>query len=108
MNQEHAGPVAVGHLGAGKYLLGFGLALFLTLLSFGLVVTGALPKGWAIPLLSIAALAQMLVHLHYFLHLDRSAEMRWNVVALAFTALLLFIFIAGTVWIMATLNSRMM
>ncbi|HUX39038.1 MAG TPA: cytochrome o ubiquinol oxidase subunit IV [Rectinemataceae bacterium] len=108
MNRENTGSVAIGHLSAGKYMVGFGLAVLLTLLSFGLVVTGVLPKPWVIPVLSVAAFAQMLVHLHYFLHLDRSAGMRWNLVALAFTALLLFIFIMGTVWIMTTLNSRMM
>ncbi len=108
MNRENAGSVAAGHLSAGKYMVGFSLAVILTLVSFGLVATGVLSKAWAIPVLSVAAFAQMLVHLHYFLHLDRSAGMRWNLVALGFTAILLFIFILGTVWIMATLNSRMM
>ena len=55
-----------------------------------------------------AAVVQMLVHLHYFLHLDRSSSARWNVLALLFTLLIMFIFVGGSIWIMFDLNYRMM
>ena len=55
-----------------------------------------------------AAALQILVHLHYFLHLDTSSTMRWNVLALVFTVLILVLFVGGTLWIMANLNYRMM
>ena len=55
-----------------------------------------------------AGLVQILVHLHYFLHLDVSSAARWNVVALIFTILILTLFVGGTLWIMWTLNYRMM
>ncbi len=98
-----------GHpLSFAKYLLGFGLAILLTLVSFGLVAFGVAPKNFAVIGLIVAAVVQMLVHLHYFLHLDRSKEMRWNFIAIVFTAIILFIFVAGTVWVMVTLHSRMM
>jgi cytochrome o ubiquinol oxidase operon protein cyoD len=55
-----------------------------------------------------AGLVQILVHLHYFLHLDTSSAAGWNVVALLFTLLILTLFVGGTLWIMWTLNYRMM
>ncbi len=96
MNQSHQ---ENENMGAGRvtqktYIIGFLLATLFTLLSFGLVV--------------FAALLQMFVHLYYFLHLNKSSEQRWNVIALAFTLLLIFIFVGGTIWVMYTLNIRMM
>ena len=55
-----------------------------------------------------AAVAQILVHLHYFLHLDTSSAARWNVLALLFTLLIMFLFVGATLWIMSDLKYRMM
>jgi cytochrome o ubiquinol oxidase operon protein cyoD len=48
------------------------------------------------------------VHLKYFLHLDGSDGQRWNVMALLFTVLILFIVLAGSLWIMHNMNANMM
>jgi cytochrome o ubiquinol oxidase operon protein cyoD len=90
------------------YVTGFILALVLTIISFGLAAGNNFSRKTIMAGLIVAALAQMVVHLHYFLHLDKSSAQRWNVMALLFTALLLFIFVGGTIWVMYTLNSRMM
>jgi len=91
-----------------SYLTGFVLALILTAIPFALVMSG----GWspAVTLIGIfsAAVVQILVHLHYFLHLDTSSASRWNVLALMFTLLILTLFVGGTLWIMHNLNYRMM
>ncbi|MBE0650501.1 MAG: cytochrome o ubiquinol oxidase subunit IV [Bacteroidales bacterium] len=108
MNQTHNQNMGAGHITNKGYITGFVLALLLTIISFGLVMTHIVSRQFAVIGLFVAAVAQMLVHLHYFLHLDRSSAQKWNVLALAFTALLLFIFVAGTVWVLYTLNSRMM
>ena len=55
-----------------------------------------------------AALLQMLVHLRFFLHLDTSPAGRGNLLSLVFTALILFLFIGGSLWIMFNLDYRMM
>ena len=62
-------------IGAGRgsfksYAAGFILSIVLTVISFGLVVNGHLPRSAMIFGLLGAAVVQMLVHLHYFLHLD--------------------------------------
>ncbi|MFC0877395.1 cytochrome o ubiquinol oxidase subunit IV [Saccharicrinis sp. FJH2] len=91
-----------------KYILGFILAFLLTGTSFLLAATGMVSKQIIIAGILIAAVAQMLVHLHFFLHLDTSSGARWNVYSLLFAFLLIAFFIGGTIWVMFTLNQRMM
>lgn len=92
----------------GKYMVGFVLAIVLTVGSFAIVALGVQPKWLAILGLVVAALVQVLVHLHYFLHLDGSKENAQNLGSIAFTGLIVAIFVAGTIWVMVALNSRLM
>lgn len=111
MNQSHHENenMGAGHIIKKNYIVGFLLATLFTIISFGLVAFSAsMSRTVVVILLSVAALLQMFVHLHYFLHLNKSSEQRWNIIALAFTALLIFIFVGGTIWVMYTLNLRMM
>jgi len=91
-----------------SYATGFILAIVLTLLAFALVMSGALSRSATLFAIFGAAIVQILVHLHYFLHLDGSSAARWNVLALLFTLLILFLFIGGTLWITYNLHYRMM
>jgi len=90
------------------YLTGFALAVILTLFSFGLVALNALPRTTTLILIAIAAVIQILVHLRYFLHLDRETTPYWNLVAIGFAAVLIFIMVGGSLWIMFDLYNRMM
>ena len=89
------------------YTLGLVLSILLTVLSFGVIGSHLVPRGWAIPLLIILALAQILVHLRIFLHIDLSRQKREDLQVLLFTILLLAIMGLGTLWILADLASRM-
>ena len=91
-----------------SYLTGFILSLILTAIPFSLVMSGAWPPQAALAGIFIAGVLQILVHLHYFLHLNSSSAARWNVAALVFTILIMILFVGGTLWIMYTLNYRMM
>ena len=91
-----------------SYGAGFFLSIILTVVSFALVMSGLLSRPGAVVGLIAAAVVQMLVHLHYFLHLDRSSEERWNLLALLFTVMILILFVGGSLWIIYNLNSRMM
>ena len=109
MDQSHGHNNGTGHSTVKGYVTGFILAIVLTVISFGLIMLkDKISETVLYTGLFGAAIVQMLVHLHYFLHLDRSTEQRWNVIAIGFTAILLFIFIGGTMWVMYTLNSRML
>ena len=91
-----------------SYLTGFVLSLILTAMPFALVMSGSLSRSAALAGIFSAGLVQILVHLHYFLHLDTSSAARWNLLAMIFTLLIMVIFVGGTLWIMHSLYYRMM
>jgi cytochrome o ubiquinol oxidase subunit IV len=91
-----------------SYLTGFVLSLILTAIPFALVMSGTLPASAILVGIFGAGIVQILVHLHYFLHLDASSAARWNVLALLFTLLILVLFVGGTIWIMHSLHYRVM
>jgi cytochrome o ubiquinol oxidase operon protein cyoD len=90
------------------YLIGLGLAVVLTAISFGLAATGALPRPTTLIIIAVAAVIQVLVHLRFFLHISLSTTPRENLIALAFAALLICIMLGGSFWIMFDLYHRMM
>jgi cytochrome o ubiquinol oxidase operon protein cyoD len=92
----------------GSYGAGFLFSIVLTGAAFALVMSEEVSRTVTVAGIFVAAVLQILVHLHYFLHLDRSSAARWNVLALLFTVLIMFLFVAGTLWIMYSLNYRMM
>ncbi len=90
------------------YLIGLALAIILTATSFFIAGTDLV---WApsIPVaLVVLAIAQMGVHLVFFLHITTGADNTNNVLALAFGVLIVFLVMAGSLWIMANLNHNMM
>jgi cytochrome o ubiquinol oxidase operon protein cyoD len=90
-----------------SYLTGFALALILTAIPFALVAINPLPKRPTLIIIGVAAAIQVLVHLRYFLHLDLTSTPRENLVAIVFTAILIFLMVGGSFWIMFDLHSRM-
>jgi cytochrome o ubiquinol oxidase operon protein cyoD len=94
--------------GVWTYLVGLGLAGGLTAVSF---MIGPSHLVWApsIPTaLIVLAIAQMGVHLVFFLHITTGPDGTNNVLALAFGLLIVFLIMAGSLWIMAHLNHNMM
>ncbi len=94
--------------GVRGYLIGLVLALGLTACSFFLAPSGLI---WvpAIPVaLIVFAIAQMGVHLVFFLHITTGPDNTNNVLALAFGILIVFLVIAGSLWIMSHLNHNML
>jgi cytochrome o ubiquinol oxidase operon protein cyoD len=90
------------------YTIGLFLALLLTATSFWAANTSLLwPAG--VPLgLAALAIAQMGVHLVFFLHITTGPESTNNVLALAFGVLIVFVVVAGSMWIMADMSQNMM
>jgi cytochrome o ubiquinol oxidase operon protein cyoD len=105
----HAAAHGAAHGGHGSrksYITGFLLAIALTVVPFGLVMSHA---SVGTPLIiAVFALAQIGVHVVYFLHVDRSEEQRWNLTALVFTAIVVCIILGGSIWIMHNLDANMM
>ena len=103
---EHAGGSGFGAIQV--YALGLLLAVGLTVASFWLAGSG-LVWGPGIPAGLLAlAVAQIGVHLVFFLHITSGPENTNNTLALAFGVLIVFLVVVGSVWIMAHLNHNMM
>lgn len=92
--------------GARRYLIGLTLALILTAISFALVYFKLLAGQAMFFAIAAAAVVQVVVHLRYFLHLDLSAPPE-NLLSLVFAAILIFLMIGGSLWIMFDLHHRM-
>jgi len=94
--------------GIGTYLIGLGLATLLTVVAF--FVSGTtLVWGPSIPVaLVVLAIAQMGVHLVFFLHITTGPDNVNNVMALAFGVLIVMLLLAGSLWIMSHMNHNMM
>jgi cytochrome o ubiquinol oxidase subunit IV len=120
MSQAHAMAHGAGHGHEGHddigyhatvkgYVVGFILSVVLTAIPFWLVGAKVLPSTHvtALVILGFAAV-QMVVHMIYFLHLNAKVEGGWSLLALVFTAALVIIMLAGSIWVMYHLNTNMM
>ena len=118
MSEHHSSDAAPGEGGIGghsvradvlTYVIGLFLATVLTVLSFWVGSGTVLLYGPGV-LMGLAALAvaQMGVHLVFFLHITTGADNTNNALALAFGGLIVGLVIAGSVWIMYNLNMNMM
>jgi cytochrome o ubiquinol oxidase subunit IV len=112
-SEDHApGDASDGPAGLAKglrsYLLGLALAGLLTAASFW-VVTTHLIYGPGVPVaVLVLAVAQMGIHLVFFLHITTAPDNTNNVLALAFGTLIVCLVVFGSIWIMANLNHNMM
>jgi cytochrome o ubiquinol oxidase subunit IV len=89
------------------YVVGLGLALLLTATSFFIAGTNLVWQP-SIPIaIIVLAIAQMGVHLVFFLHITTGPDNTNNVLALAFGLLIVFLVVGGSVWIMSHLNENM-
>jgi cytochrome o ubiquinol oxidase operon protein cyoD len=91
-----------------SYLTGLGLAVLLTATSFFVAGTDLVWQPSIPVALAVLAIAQMGVHLVFFLHITTGPDNTNNVLALAFGVLIVFLVMAGSLWIMANLNHNMM
>ena len=89
------------------YVVGLVLALLLTATSFFIAGTDLVWQPSIPVALIVLAIAQMGVHLVFFLHITTGPDNTNNVLALAFGLLVVFLVIGGSVWIMANMNANM-
>jgi cytochrome o ubiquinol oxidase subunit IV len=90
-----------------SYLIGLALAIILTLASFWAAFTH-LVWGPGLPvLLAVLAIAQMGVHLVFFMHVNASEEGENTALALGFGIFIVFLVVFGSIVIMNNLSSVM-
>jgi cytochrome o ubiquinol oxidase operon protein cyoD len=94
--------------GVASYLIGLALATLLTAVSFFIARTTMVWEPSIPVALVVLAIAQMGVHLVFFLHITAGPDNVNNVMALAFGVLIVLLLMAGSLWIMGHLNHNMM
>ena len=102
-----------GHGGAAhgsvrEYTIGLILSIVLTAIPFGLVMHGDFGNTLVITLILLCAVAQVMVQLVFFLHMNGSSEQLWNTTSGVFVVVLVAIVIVGSIWIMQHLNHNML
>ncbi|MBV8797698.1 MAG: cytochrome o ubiquinol oxidase subunit IV [Hyphomicrobiales bacterium] len=89
------------------YIVGLFLAALITAVAFFLVGTDLVWRPSIPVALLVLAVAQMGVHLVFFLHITTGPDNSNNVLALAFGVLIVALIMIGSLWIMANMNQNM-
>ncbi|KWV58476.1 cytochrome o ubiquinol oxidase subunit IV [Rhizobium altiplani] len=100
--------VAASHASMKSYVIGFGLSLLLTGLSFGTVMSGLVRDDLVLPAITVLAVAQLVVQLVFFLHLGTAPEQRNNTTIFVLTIMLIAIIVSGSLWVIHNANNNMM
>lgn len=97
------------HGTVGGYVTGFALSAVLTVIPFWLVMSGVLgsPALTAVAVLALGV-AQIVVQMVYFLHMNSRSEGGWTLMAFVFTVIIIVIAVVGSIWVMHHLNIHMM
>jgi cytochrome o ubiquinol oxidase operon protein cyoD len=90
-----------------SYTLGLGLAVLLTAASFAASSSSSIWNPTIPILLAVLAIAQMGVHLVFFLHVSTAPDSTNNILSLAFGVFVVGLVIFGSMIIMSTLNHNM-
>jgi cytochrome o ubiquinol oxidase operon protein cyoD len=91
-----------------NYLIGLALATLLTIVSFWLALSHLYIWPPSVPVaLIVLAIAQMGVHLVFFLHITTGPDNTNNVLALAFGVFVVGLIVVGSIWIMANMHHYM-
>lgn len=90
-----------------SYVIGFALAGGMTVAAFALATHGWLTPASLVAALVVLAIAQMIVHLIFFLHITTAPAQKTNILALLLSLLIISLMVIGSLWIMAQLNTHM-
>jgi cytochrome o ubiquinol oxidase operon protein cyoD len=107
-HDDHGHHDAQGHGSMRDYLIGFGLSVVLTAIPFWLVMSGVFAPQLTGGIIMAFAVAQIVVHMIFFLHMNTKSEGGWTILALIFTLILVVIALTGSLWVMYHLNANMM
>jgi cytochrome o ubiquinol oxidase subunit IV len=108
MSQSSTHHGGASHGSVKSYIVGFILSVILTVVPFWMVMHPTESHTTVLYVIIGLALAQILVQLVYFLHMNTSSEGGWNLIAFIFTVLIIAILVVGSLWIMFHLNTNMM
>ncbi|MFT4241996.1 MAG: cytochrome o ubiquinol oxidase subunit IV [Acidovorax sp.] len=106
---EHEHGDSGPHSTFSGYMTGFVLSVILTAIPFWLVMSRTITdRNTAVLVLGAFAVAQILVHMVCFLHMNGKLEGGWTLLSTIFTVVFVAIGISGTLWVMFHMNAHMM
>ncbi|MCG7601815.1 cytochrome o ubiquinol oxidase subunit IV [Halomonas sp. McH1-25] len=108
MSGSHVSHDDASHGSVKSYVIGLILSIVLTVVAFGMVMTGAFSTLTTVIVIVGAAVLQLLVQLIMFLHMNTKADEGWNLMSFVFTVKILVLVIGGSLWIMQNLHLNMM
>ena len=104
-SHSHGG---AAHGSTKEYLWGLFWSIVLTVIPFGIVMSGAAGTGLSMVIILLCAIAQVFVQLVFFLHMNTSSEQTWNLTSAVFIVVIVAVVVLGSVWIMQHLNHNML
>tara|TARA_Y100000389_G_scaffold48689_1_gene44019 strand:- start:3636 stop:3947 length:312 start_codon:yes stop_codon:yes gene_type:complete len=90
-----------------SYTIGFIASVILTLASYFTVVNQYFDRIGIIVAIVIFAITQLVFQLVYFLHMGDEEKPRWNLYSFIFSLIVIFVLVAGSIWVMYYLNYNM-
>ncbi len=91
-----------------EYITGLILSIVLTIIPFYLVMTGALSDTATFTTVIVTAVAQVLVQLYFFLHMNGSSEQSWLTMTGVYAVFIVAFVIIGSLWIFEHLNHNVL
>lgn len=90
-----------------SYIIGFVASIILTLASYFTVIGQLFDRIGIIIAIITFAIAQLVFQLIYFLHMGDEERPRWNLYSFIFSLIVIFVLVAGSIWVMYYLNYNM-
>ncbi|BES69069.1 cytochrome o ubiquinol oxidase subunit IV [Marinobacter nanhaiticus D15-8W] len=100
---------AQSHGSVKSYIWGLVFSIILTVIPFGMVMTGGFSEATTVVAIAVMAVLQVLLQLILFMHLNlKTEEGRDSGSVVFFTAVILTLVIGGSLWIMYHLHINLM
>ncbi|WNK21282.1 cytochrome o ubiquinol oxidase subunit IV [Halomonas piscis] len=108
MSDSHTAPGGASHGSVKTYVTGLILSIVLTVIPFAAVMSGAFNTATTVLVIVAMAIAQILVQLVMFMHMNTKSDEGWNLTSFVFTLTILALVVGGSLWIMHHLHLNMM
>lgn len=108
MSHDNHGHGGEAHGSLKEYIIGLILSIVLTVVPFYMVATGAFGDTATIIAIIVTAVAQVLVQLVFFLHMNGSSSQTWLTMSGIYAVFIVAFVILGSMWIFEHLNHNLL
>ncbi|MBO1254195.1 cytochrome o ubiquinol oxidase subunit IV [Alteromonas sp. 5E99-2] len=108
MSSSETGHGGQAHGSVKEYVTGLILSIVLTIIPFYLVMSGVGSDTLTVVAIVVAAVAQVLVQMVFFLHMNGSSEQTWVTTSAIYTIFIVLFILIGSMWIFEHLNHNML